>query len=178
MYRDYLEQSQIFVGIYWQRYGWVGPGMEIFAVWSETGWYRPGGGAPRARAEWHADRHPPCLWHGASEVHRAGQVVFAEPASASADEGVLHADEALAHVAARGLFVSERQIEFDFRVYGSSGDELRDFLAEADAHSNQDCEEACDAYESELSARGWTASWLAKQARWKSPTTNGRGLLG
>ena len=32
------------------------------------------------------------------EVHCAGEVVFAEPASASADEGVLYADEALAHV--------------------------------------------------------------------------------
>jgi SAM-dependent methyltransferase len=71
------------------------------------------------------------------EVHCAGQVVFAEPASACADEGELHADEALAHVVARGLFVSDRHMEFDFRVYGSSGDELRDFLAEADAHSNQ-----------------------------------------
>ena len=86
------------------------------------------------------------------EVHRAGQVVFAEPASES-DEGVLYADEALAHVAGRGLFVSERQREFDFRVYGASGDELCDFLAEADAHSNQGCEEACDTYASELFAR-------------------------
>ena len=25
LYRAYLEQSQIFVGIYWQRYGWVAP---------------------------------------------------------------------------------------------------------------------------------------------------------
>jgi hypothetical protein len=118
-------------------------------------------------------------------VFGTAQVRFTAPVRSSSPSRRLrpptkafHADEALAHVAARGLFVSERQIEFDFRVYGSSGDELRDFLAEADAHSNQDCEEACDAYESELSARGWTASWLAKQARWKSPTTNGRGLLG
>jgi hypothetical protein len=29
MYRAYLQQSQIFVGICWQRYGWVAPGMEI-----------------------------------------------------------------------------------------------------------------------------------------------------
>jgi SAM-dependent methyltransferase len=87
------------------------------------------------------------------EVHCAGQVVFAEPASASPDEGVLQADEALAHVVARGLFVSERHREFDFRVYGSSGDELGDFLDEADAHSNQGCEEACDAFTSELFAR-------------------------
>jgi hypothetical protein len=35
MYRAYLEQSQIFVGIYWQRYGWVGPGMEISGLEDE-----------------------------------------------------------------------------------------------------------------------------------------------
>src|SRR6266536_3143347 len=29
MYRAYVEQSQVFVGIYWQRYGWVAPGMEL-----------------------------------------------------------------------------------------------------------------------------------------------------
>jgi SAM-dependent methyltransferase len=87
------------------------------------------------------------------EVHCAGQVIFAEPASASPDEGVLYADEALAHAAARGLFVLERQMESDFRVYGSSGEELGDFLAEADAHSTQACEEACDAFQSELFAR-------------------------
>src|SRR5215218_5949276 len=35
MYRADLEQSQIFVGIYWQRYGWVGPGMEISGLEDE-----------------------------------------------------------------------------------------------------------------------------------------------
>jgi uncharacterized protein DUF4062 len=29
VYRTYLQQSDAFVGIYWQRYGWVGPGMTI-----------------------------------------------------------------------------------------------------------------------------------------------------
>ena len=29
LYRAYLAQSDIFVGLYWQRYGWIGPGMEI-----------------------------------------------------------------------------------------------------------------------------------------------------
>jgi len=29
VYRAYLGQSDIFIGIYWQRYGWVGPGMTI-----------------------------------------------------------------------------------------------------------------------------------------------------
>ena len=35
LYRAYLEQSHIFIGIYWQRYGWVGPGMEISGLEDE-----------------------------------------------------------------------------------------------------------------------------------------------
>jgi predicted ATPase len=30
LYRSYLAQSQVFVGIYWQRYGWIAPG-EVFS---------------------------------------------------------------------------------------------------------------------------------------------------
>src|SRR4249919_555406 len=43
MYRAYLEQSQVFVGTYWQRYGWVGPGMEISGLEDE---YRLAAGKP------------------------------------------------------------------------------------------------------------------------------------
>src|SRR5215467_1622065 len=35
MYRAYLAQSQVFVGIYWQRYGWVAPGMDISGLEDE-----------------------------------------------------------------------------------------------------------------------------------------------
>lgn len=42
-YRAYLRQSQIFVGIYWQRYGWVAPGMEISGLEDE---YRLAAGKP------------------------------------------------------------------------------------------------------------------------------------
>ena len=35
MYSAYLAQSQVFVGIYWQRYGWVAPGMEISGLEDE-----------------------------------------------------------------------------------------------------------------------------------------------
>src|SRR5215469_5000561 len=35
MYRAYLAQSQVFVGIYWQRYGWVAPGMAISGLEDE-----------------------------------------------------------------------------------------------------------------------------------------------
>jgi predicted ATPase len=35
VYRAYLEQSDIFIGIYWQRYGWVGPGMTMSGLEDE-----------------------------------------------------------------------------------------------------------------------------------------------
>jgi predicted ATPase/class 3 adenylate cyclase len=43
MYQAYLAQSQVFVGIYWQRYGWVAPGMEISGLEDE---YRLAAGKP------------------------------------------------------------------------------------------------------------------------------------
>src|SRR5215470_1895056 len=43
MYRAYLAQSQVFVGIYWQRYGWVAPGMDISELEDE---YRLAAGKP------------------------------------------------------------------------------------------------------------------------------------
>ena len=87
------------------------------------------------------------------EVYRGGEVVFAESASASDDEGALRADAALAHVVARGSFAAERSAEFDLRVYASSVRELRDFLAEADAHASPAGGETSDPYESELYER-------------------------
>jgi hypothetical protein len=44
MYRSYLEQSQVFVGIYWQRYGWVAPEMEISGLEDE---FRLAAGKPQ-----------------------------------------------------------------------------------------------------------------------------------
>ena len=44
LYRAYLEQSHIFVGIYWQRYGWVAPGEEISGLEDE---YRLSGERPK-----------------------------------------------------------------------------------------------------------------------------------
>jgi predicted ATPase len=35
LYRAYLTQSDIFIGLYWQRYGWVGPGMDISGLEDE-----------------------------------------------------------------------------------------------------------------------------------------------
>ena len=33
--RSYLAQSDIFIGLYWQRYGQVGPGMELSGLEDE-----------------------------------------------------------------------------------------------------------------------------------------------
>ena len=35
LYRAYLEQSDVFVGIYWQQYGWIAPGEEISGLEDE-----------------------------------------------------------------------------------------------------------------------------------------------
>jgi len=35
VYRAYLEQSQLFIGIYWESYGWVGPDTELSGIEDE-----------------------------------------------------------------------------------------------------------------------------------------------
>lgn len=44
LYRAYLAQSDLFLGIYWQRYGWVAPTMDISGLEDE---YRLSQGKPR-----------------------------------------------------------------------------------------------------------------------------------
>ncbi len=44
LYRAYLEQSHIFIGVYWQSYGWVAPGMDISGLEDE---YLSAGARPR-----------------------------------------------------------------------------------------------------------------------------------
>src|SRR3954454_13891052 len=35
LYRAYLAQSDVFVGVYWQRYGWVAPGEDVSGLEDE-----------------------------------------------------------------------------------------------------------------------------------------------
>jgi predicted ATPase len=44
LYRAYLAQSDVFVAIYWQRYGWVAPGMDVSGLEDEE---RLAAGKPR-----------------------------------------------------------------------------------------------------------------------------------
>jgi predicted ATPase len=44
LYRAYLSQSDIFIGLYWQRYGWVAPTMQVSGLEDE---YQLSGGKPK-----------------------------------------------------------------------------------------------------------------------------------
>jgi predicted ATPase/class 3 adenylate cyclase len=44
LYRSYLDQSDVFVGIYWQSYGWVAPGSAVSGIEDE---YQLAGDRPR-----------------------------------------------------------------------------------------------------------------------------------
>jgi predicted ATPase len=44
LYRAYLAQSDIFIGLYWERYGWIGPEMDISGLEDE---FRLSGSMPR-----------------------------------------------------------------------------------------------------------------------------------
>lgn len=44
LYRAYLDQSQVFIGVYWQRYGWVAPGEDVSGLEDE---YRLAGDRPQ-----------------------------------------------------------------------------------------------------------------------------------
>jgi predicted ATPase len=44
VYRAYIAQSQVFVGIYWQSYGWIAPGEQVSGLEDE---YRLSAGLPR-----------------------------------------------------------------------------------------------------------------------------------
>jgi hypothetical protein len=44
VYQAYLSQSDIFIGIYWNSYGWIAPGMEMSGLEDE---YKLSTGKPR-----------------------------------------------------------------------------------------------------------------------------------
>src|SRR5215468_6794393 len=44
LYRAYLAQSDIFVGLYWQHYGWIAPSMQVSGLEDE---YQLAGAKPK-----------------------------------------------------------------------------------------------------------------------------------
>ena len=61
VYRSYLAQSQVFVGIYWQSYGWVAPGEQVSGLEDEYDLSagRPARTAPAPAAGWSPRPAPP-----------------------------------------------------------------------------------------------------------------------
>jgi predicted ATPase/class 3 adenylate cyclase len=93
MYRAYLEQSQIFVGIYWQRYGWAGPGMEISGLEDE---FRLAAGMPMLLYLKHpAPNREPGLTAMINSIRSAGATSYRHFATARELERLLVDDLAV-----------------------------------------------------------------------------------
>jgi len=100
------------------------------------------------------DIHPaPTAW--VVEVHQERRLLFAAPSrdDGDYDADVLQAEDALAQIVRRGLFVIERSGKYDIRVYASSVAELRKYMTEASAFDEEPEDEASAARKTELYAR-------------------------
>jgi predicted ATPase len=73
LYRAYLEQSDIFLGIYAGSYGWAGPGMDISGLEDE---YRLSAGLPRLIYVKNASRREPRLTRFLETIQADGVVSY------------------------------------------------------------------------------------------------------
>jgi len=87
------------------------------------------------------------------KVFQGGEVLYAEPKRLSESEDVLRADEAVAEVVERGLYVIERSDEFDFHSYCSSVSEYRAYWDEIEPYEVDSREEEDLVREAEMSAQ-------------------------
>ncbi len=73
LYRAYLQQSDIFIGIYAESYGWVGPGMEVSGLEDE---YRLSAGKPRLIYVKNSVRREPRLTSFLGTIRAEGAVSY------------------------------------------------------------------------------------------------------
>src|SRR6201989_1815760 len=73
LYRAYLQQSDVFIGIYAESYGWVAPGMEVSGLEDE---YRLSAGKPRLVYVREAARREPRLESFLDAIRAAGLVSY------------------------------------------------------------------------------------------------------
>jgi len=89
LYRAYLEQSDVFIGIYAGSYGWVAPGMEVSGLEDE---YRLSAGMPRLIYTKKASRREPRLSSFLKMIQAEGVISYRH--FEDADElGTLVADD-------------------------------------------------------------------------------------
>jgi predicted ATPase len=89
LYRAYLQQSDVFLGIYAESYGWVGPGMEVSGLEDE---YRLSAGKPRLIYTKKTPRREPRLISFLQTI-RAEGVVSYRPFDDAGELGPLVADD-------------------------------------------------------------------------------------
>ncbi len=87
------------------------------------------------------------------KVFQGGKLLFSEPKRLSDSEDILRADEAVAEVVERSLYVIERSIEFDFLSYCSSVGEYRAYWDEIEPYEVDSRDEEDLAREAMLSAQ-------------------------
>ena len=73
LYRAYLRQSDVFIGIYAESYGWIAPGMEISGLEDE---YRLSAGKPRLIYTKEAARREPRLTSFLEAIRAEGVVSY------------------------------------------------------------------------------------------------------
>ena len=73
LYRAYLKQSDVFIGIYAESYGWIAPGMEISGLEDE---YRLSAGKPRLIYTKEAGRREPRLTSFLEAIRAEGVVSY------------------------------------------------------------------------------------------------------
>jgi predicted ATPase len=89
LYRAYLEQSDIFIGLYWESYGWVPPGEELSGLEDE---YRLSGDRPKLiYIKASAPNRQPRLTEMITRIQ--GDDVSYRPFSTAAELGTLVADD-------------------------------------------------------------------------------------
>jgi hypothetical protein len=84
------------------------------------------------------------------EIYRDGSLLYSQPNPRSWVADYYNADQAVARVVQRGLFIPVASRQFDFLVYGSSVGELCDYLDRVNAHEEPSPEDVEAAREQEF----------------------------
>jgi hypothetical protein len=87
------------------------------------------------------------------EVHQGEKIAFVEPVPEFNSEDLRQAEDALAGVVQRQLFLVERVSSFDFLIYASSTAELLEYYDEANAFDESSRDEVREVWMSELASK-------------------------
>ena len=84
------------------------------------------------------------------EIHRGKHILFCQPDPRSWEADFRHADQAVAQVIQRGLFLQGESRQFDFLVFSSSVPEMVAYIDRVNAHTEPSPEDVEAAREREF----------------------------